>query len=312
MKDKRDEFNPFAYIVLYNGKKKKFNNNIDYFLRIEDRDELKDNLNYILKNNIWNYFKEINYSYKDEYKRIINSEGKKIGYLILNNGYINQIEEIYNYMKENINIRMNSDELKEINTNRFYSFFLCLYNIKDLYNQLKLYFKDKKIIKTLFDFILSKKYDDKIKEYFLESIKSNDYKFIINDIFEKINSELSNENKNGFINIPIDEYDEIKAKNKFLEKTKNLSNINKLFFILKEDIMLFNECKMSIYNFYYSKFFLIDLDKEVKEVLLNDKIFKSEYIQIKQKCSFCDGKITNSFKKEKILDYPEILLYFRN
>ena len=72
--------------------------------------------------------------------------------------------------------------------------------------------------------------------------------------------------------------------------------------------MLCNECKMSIYNFYYSKFFLIDLDKEVKEVLLNDKIFKSEYIQIKQKCSFCDGKITNSFKKEKILDYPEILI----
>ena len=72
--------------------------------------------------------------------------------------------------------------------------------------------------------------------------------------------------------------------------------------------MLCNECKMSIYNFYYSKFFLIDLDKEVKEVLLNDKIFKSEYIQIKQKCSFCNGKITNSFKKEKILDYPEILI----
>ena len=58
-------------------------------------------------------------------------------------------------------------------------------------------------MKILFDFILSKKYDDKIKEYFLESIKSNDYKFIINDIFDKINSELSNENKNGFVNIPV-------------------------------------------------------------------------------------------------------------
>ena len=142
MKDQYNESYPFEYITLYNGKKKKFNNNIDYFLRIEDREELDKNLNYILKNNIWNYFKEINYSYKDEYKRIINSEGKKIGFLVLNNGYIKQIEEIYNYMKENINIRMNSDEIKDINTNKFYSFFLCLYNIKDLYNQLNICYED--------------------------------------------------------------------------------------------------------------------------------------------------------------------------
>ena len=84
MKDKYNEKSPYAYITLYNEKNEKFNNNIDYFLRIDDREELDNNLNYILKNNIWNYFKEINYSYKDEYKRIINSEGKKIGYLVLN------------------------------------------------------------------------------------------------------------------------------------------------------------------------------------------------------------------------------------
>ena len=45
-------------------------------------------------------------------------------------------------MKENINIRMNSDEIKDINTNKFYSFFLCLYNIKDLYNQLNICYED--------------------------------------------------------------------------------------------------------------------------------------------------------------------------
>ena len=307
MKDKYNEKSPYAYIALFNEKKKKFNNNIDYFLRIDDREELDKNLNYILKNNIWNYFKEINYSYKDEYKRIKNYEGKKIGYLVLNNGYIKQIEEIYNYMKENINIKMNSDEIKDINTNRFYSLLLCLYNIKEIYNQLKIYNKDKKIIKILFDFILSKKIDDNIKKYFLESIKSNDYKIIINDLFEKINSELSNENKNEIVKSQVVEYDETRSKNKFLEKNKNPSIINKLFFISKEDIIICQQCNVTNYNFYYSKFFLIDLDKEEKEVSLNEHIFKSENMQIKRECIFCE-KTTNSIKKEIIFDYPEILI----
>ena len=122
MKDGKNEKSPFAYITLYNEKKEKFNNNIDYFLRIDDRGELYKHLNSILKNNIWNYFKEINYSYKDEYKKIKNFEGKTIGYLVLNNGYTKQIEEIYNYMKENINIRMNTNEMNDIKIDKFYSF----------------------------------------------------------------------------------------------------------------------------------------------------------------------------------------------
>ena len=308
MKNKKNENSPFEFITLYNEKKKKFNNNIDYALEIDDKEELKKHLNYILNNNIWNYFKIINYSYKDEFKIIINSERKQIGYLVLNKDYIKQIEEIYNYMEKNINIRMNANEMKDIKFDKFYSFLLCLYNIKELYNNLKIYYKDKIIIKILIDFILSKKLDDKIKEYFLELIKSNDYKIIINDIFEKINSELSNENIYDKLINQVAQYDENKAKNKFLEKNKNGSIIKKLFLISIEEITYCNECYMSMYNFYNSKFLLIDLDKEEKEILLNEQIFKSENIQIKKKCSFCAEKTTNCIKKDKIFDYPEILI----
>jgi hypothetical protein len=178
-----------------------------------------------------NFFKAINYSYKEEYKRIINSEGKYIGYIVLN-GNLNQIKEIYNYIEENINIRMNYVKINEPNINKFYSFLLCLFNIKELYNQLTIYYnKDKQIIKILIDFIFSKTFDDKINEYFLTSIKSNDYKFIINDVFEKLNSELINENRNDFANKgndQIEQYDEIIAKNKFFEKNKNASIIKKI------------------------------------------------------------------------------------
>ena len=313
MRETENESSPFAFIILYNEKKNKFNNSIDYFLKIDNLKELDNDLNYILKNNIWNYFEDINYFYKDEYKRVFNFEGKVIKYIVLNNGNVKQIEEIYNYFKENIEI--NQNEMNAIKFDKFYSFLICLYNIKEFYNKLKEKYNDenKQIIKLLIDFILSKKCDDKIKEYFPASIESNDYKFIIKDFFEKINSELSNENKDDLIinqNFQINQYDEIKAKNHFIECNKNKSIINQLFFITMEKIILCKECQKTTFYFYYSNFFLIDLDNEENEVLLKDKIFKSQSIQIKEKCNnfICAGKMTDSIKKEKIFDYPEILI----
>lgn len=168
MKDKKDENSPYTYITLYNEKNKKFNNNIDYFLKIDDRKELEKSLNYILKNDIWNYFKAINYSYKDEYTKIVNSKRKEVGYLVLNNSYINQIEEIYNYIQENLNIGMISNEMNDIKIDKFYSFLLCLYNINELYNYFTIYYKDKDkiIIKILINYIISRKTMIKLKNIF--------------------------------------------------------------------------------------------------------------------------------------------------
>jgi len=115
----------------YIMKIKKFNDNIDYFLYIKDSSEMDKILDYILRNNIWNYFKEINYSYKDIYKILNNSKGKEIGYLVLNDSNINQIDEIYSYMKENIEIRMDNNEAKDLKIDKFHSFLLCLYILKN-------------------------------------------------------------------------------------------------------------------------------------------------------------------------------------
>jgi hypothetical protein len=140
MRETENESSPFAFIILYNEKKNKFNNSIDYFLKIDNLKELDNDLNYILKNNIWNYFEDINYFYKDEYKRVFNFEGKVIKYIVLNNGNVKQIEEIYNYFKENIEI--NQNEMNAIKFDKFYSFLICLYNIKEFYNKLKEKYND--------------------------------------------------------------------------------------------------------------------------------------------------------------------------
>ena len=67
--DKKDE-NPFRYIILYNELKENKGNEIDLFLYIKDKKERNDAVNYILKYNLSNYFKKIDYNYKDDYKNI--------------------------------------------------------------------------------------------------------------------------------------------------------------------------------------------------------------------------------------------------
>ena len=37
---------------------------------------------FTLKNNLWNYFKEIKYNCKDEYKKISKNDNKEIGFVV--------------------------------------------------------------------------------------------------------------------------------------------------------------------------------------------------------------------------------------
>ena len=84
MKDPRDEKdeNPFRYIILYNEIKENKGNEIDFFLFIKDRTERNGVVNYILEHNLLNFFKKIEYNYKDEYKKVSNENKKEIGYIV--------------------------------------------------------------------------------------------------------------------------------------------------------------------------------------------------------------------------------------
>ena len=84
MKDMRDinDKNPFRYIILYYEIKENKGNEIDFFFYINDKTEKLDADKYILENNIWNYFKNINYNYKDEFGIIYNKNKMAIGYVV--------------------------------------------------------------------------------------------------------------------------------------------------------------------------------------------------------------------------------------
>ena len=84
MRDAHDinDTQPFRYIILYYEIKEDLGNEIDFFLNIKDQKERKAADDYILRHNLWNYFKKIKYDYKDEYKRIYNESKEEIGIIV--------------------------------------------------------------------------------------------------------------------------------------------------------------------------------------------------------------------------------------
>ena len=66
MKDAKDynDEESLRYIILYYEIKEDFGNEIDFIIDIKDKKERLAADEYILKHNLWNYFKKINYDYK--------------------------------------------------------------------------------------------------------------------------------------------------------------------------------------------------------------------------------------------------------
>jgi hypothetical protein len=54
---------------------------------------------------------------------------------------------------------------------------------------------------------------------------------------------------------------------------------------------------------------LIDLNKENNEILLKDKIFKTQKINRNDKCKFCSKK-NNKIVEESFIDFPKMLIVY--
>ena len=139
-KDKNDDL-PFRFIILYSELKENKGNEIDFFFYFKDKKERISIDKYIMENNLWSYFKKINYNYKDEYKKIMSENNREIGYVVrccsvekvesFINKFNNKEKEINNSVKishinfgnnfkqemiqnnkDNINISLNSNQYK--------------------------------------------------------------------------------------------------------------------------------------------------------------------------------------------------------
>ena len=112
-KDYEDK-NPYRYIILYNEIKDDMGNEIDFFLSINDKKERQAADDYILRYNLWNYFKKIKYNYKDEYKRIYNESKKEIG-IIVRCSDVTRIEIYIAKMNSLKELNQKNQQLPQIN-----------------------------------------------------------------------------------------------------------------------------------------------------------------------------------------------------
>ena len=157
---------------------------------------MKKNLNSILENNIWSYLKNINFSIEEDENEIINDKGEKIGYII-RNGEIKRKEEIKEIQK------MKSEDITSTQNivPKFNSILMCLYLSNLFFQELSNFSLDNKnvITKIFVEYFQNFKID-KIKSIFSKSIKIDNFEYIFEEIFEKLDSELYNENENKELN----------------------------------------------------------------------------------------------------------------
>ena len=139
-------------------------------------------------------------------------------------------------------------------------------------------------------------------------IKEQDIKNTFSQLLDLLEDEYFI-NHNIKKNVDTSDYDENIIKNKFLERHKNGSIIERYFFGVREIKKYCLNCGLTTYNFVHYRFLEIDLNYEKNEIILNEKyLIKNK--ESMEKCKFCSEK--NKCEVEKILiEFPKnIILIF--
>ena len=308
MKDaqKREDTEPFRYIVLYQDIKNNIGNNIDFFLHIKDIHKRKSAIDFILENNLWNYFKKIEYNYKEEYKMIFEEKKKNfVGYIVRSTD-ISRIENFNDEKKEQIPSNFLNEKNEEINSKM----------VSEINNIINI--KTEKILDSI---ILSFFQFEKLRQSFDEkrNLDFQSFKNIIinkvgdklislknpTEIFEEILSKLDSNSKTDNYN-QVDQYDKQKGLETFSKRHKNSNIITHLFLIPKQETTFCQGCKFETYNFTYDKFIFI---KNPENEFLYQKLFFNQTEKIKGKnCIYCNGKDTECLIKNEFIGSPEILI----
>ena len=303
------------YITYYEENK---GNNIDFWLSMEDEKERKKHLNIILNFNLWYYLGLINFDFKDIKKDIYNDKGKKIGHFFINcdskrSEFFNQMtisyinQNLQNYQTFKANNKINIEHISKI-----YSILVCLANFKEFVNELYQYYQNNNfnIVKSLVNFFrifqTRNRYNEIDSIYGLFSIDEN-IQFYLEEIFDLIGKEFE-DNLKIEQNPKIADSDENLGNKKFHQMQQKGSVIQKLFFCINELKIKCSDCSLESYNFEYFKYLKINLEQEIKQISLNNKLFSSiSFLDDKKKCSFC-VKCTRSKIEEKIVGFSKIFI----
>ena len=145
------------------------------------------------------------------------------------------------------------------------------------------------------------------KVYFLVNKKLetlNNFQGLLNEIIENIEISLGINTKEYYDQAI--QFDEKKAKEKFMKVYQNAKLIQKFIQIPKEEIISCQICETSFFNYKFNKFYY--LNEKLNSKCLSEKIFSPSKESEKTKCNFCNGKETICLIEKKIINYPNVLI----
>ena len=335
--------NPYRYIILYRDIKDEEGNEIDFFLRINDKTKRENVIKYILENGLWKFFEIIKYSYKDVYKNFGD------GYIFRScskeriEKYLNKIKQKNSQPQIHLNNPQMIPQNKAINFNQnnFSDNFVNNPGINPMANISSIpqnNFSNKKMERYATSITKNKyaKNDsdlllnaailflfsiDELKKYFFGYknvdfqsfrtiiISKADQNIKVMKTYVEIFSELLTKivpNNLMDKDYYYEQYNEEKIREKFFENHKKGNIIQKMFFIPKKEKILCNKCNMNTFKFDYSQFIIL---KNSQMNLLNQILFEKE-TETKQGnyCNFCNGQITTLTIERKCLSLPEWLI----
>jgi len=288
------------YLTIYDENKGNINNNIDFILKVYDYNDFNKVCNFIIKNNVWIFLKNINFPEEEDINDIINENGKKIGYII-RNGEMKRKDEIKSIQRM---------KLQDITVQNIFPKFNSILNglcLSKYFPQLLNHFysnnKKNKIIKSFVEYFQNWQPDklDKIKEIFSKSIKIDIFEYIFDEIFEKLDLELSNEKENKEFNGRNEQIKEFK------EEYEKGSIIKRIFYCPQEIKKYCLHCEKTYYKYKYKKIILLKSIDDKKENLLFEKIFKTEEISKEEECKLCNRKDQCIIYKT-FISFPMILI----
>ena len=310
--------NPFRFIILYNEIKDTNGNEIDFFLYIENKDKREEIVTYIMINGLWNFFNEIGYSYKDEYKHF-------------NEGYIVRScpeNRIKTYLKKSQSktkmpapspsdvfspaISSGSNQKKMPNMGNFITsintqtkgttpehllnaLLLGLFQIKPL----KMGLNNNQNLNFI-------SFKEKIVNMLGNKLgKFNSPFNLLNEIISKLETFFGMKDiKYSFDQA--EQFDGKKRKEKFLTYHINGNILQKYILIPKEEKINCTQCFVNSYQYKYERFIYIN---KILKKGLSELIFVSyKEDKLSKVCNFCNGRETKCVIENKIIDFPRVLI----
>ena len=177
---------------------------------------------------------------------------------------------------------------------KFNAVLACLYFSKVFYQELSNFsLNNKNIITKIFVEYFQNFQINKVKSIFSKSIKIDIFEFIFEEIFGKLDLELSNENEIKELEIKEEKLES------FEEQYKNGSIIKRLFYCPQEINKYCLLCQKTFHKYKNNKIILMKYINTKIENILFETIFKEKEILKKEICKICH-------RESEILNYKNI------